>query len=136
MFTPQAQFMTETLAYDKVTVQEQAYLLNRIAPEFTMNGASVNGKITVNAGETAVIGVKLRLHEEEKRYIEQSFSNGMFVEGFITLVAEEDSAQCDLNLPFMGFYGDWEAAPMLDYTAFEIAQLDRKSTRLNSSHIH
>ncbi len=128
VFTPQAQFMTETLAYDKVTVQEQAYLLNRIAPEFTMNGASVNGKITVNAGETAVIGVKLRLHEEEKRYIEQSFSNGMFVEGFITLVAEEDSAQCDLNLPFMGFYGDWEAAPMLDYTAFEIAQFKQDSS--------
>jgi hypothetical protein len=45
----------------------------------------------------------------------------MYVEGFLQLKSDV-AGQCDLSLPFLAFYGDWSAAPMLDYSAFEIAE--------------
>ena len=45
----------------------------------------------------------------------------MYVEGFLKLNSENEG-QCDLSIPFLGFYGDWSQAPMLDYTAYEVAE--------------
>ncbi|MDE7453408.1 MAG: S8 family serine peptidase, partial [Clostridia bacterium] len=118
-FTAQSQFFTETLSSNKLSVAERAYMLKDIAPvwQISKDGApsqslAANEKFTVTAGGTAKITVTLELSDTEKKYIKESFTNGMFVEGFITLKSETDG-QCDLNLPFMGFYGDWESAPML-----------------------
>lgn len=114
-------FITETLASDGFAVAEQAYILDDIAPTWTISGASRNGDtMTVEAGQTAKIKVTLTLSEAEKKYLDDSFKNGMFVEGFISLESLTDG-QCGLTLPFMGFYGDWSAAPMLDYSEYEIA---------------
>ncbi|MCI8369904.1 MAG: leucine-rich repeat protein [Clostridia bacterium] len=128
-FVPQALFMTETLDSEGIAVAERAKMLDKIAPEFSVNGKKVE-KITVAAGESVMLDVTLRLHEDEKKYLDESFENGMFVEGFIKLVAE-DEGQCELNVPFLSFYGDWEEAPMLDYTAFEIAEFEQDSSILD-----
>ena len=77
--------------------------------------------MTVAAGQTVTLNVTVTLDESEKAYIDDSFENGMYVEGFLKLVSKTNG-QCDLSIPFLAFYGDWEAAPMLDYTAFEIAE--------------
>ncbi|MDE7265497.1 MAG: leucine-rich repeat protein, partial [Clostridia bacterium] len=133
-FIASAQLFTETLSSDKLTVAEKAYFLNDIAPVWSIsenNGASrslgANEKFTVKQGEYARITVTLKLSQAEKDYITTSFPNGMFVEGFITLKSQT-AGQCDLNLPYMGFYGDWEAAPMLDYSAYEIAEFQQDKT--------
>ena len=114
--------MTETLSRDNLTVAEQAHMLNRAQALWKVNGESIadGEKITVAAGETATIRVTLVLDQTEKDYIEASFKNGMYVEGFLQLLSETEG-QCDLSIPFLGFYGDWDDAPMLDYTAFEVA---------------
>lgn len=128
-FTLKSQFMTETLStISAKSVKEQAYMLEDEKPAFTFKGNTVasDGKISVAAGEIAVIGVTLKLSAAEKKYIDESFENGMFVEGFITLAGE--GSQCDLNIPFLGFYGDWKAAPMLDYTAYEIADIKQDTS--------
>ena len=114
-------FITETLASDGFAVAEQAYILDDIAPSWTVTGGSRNGDtLTVEAGQTAKLKVTLTLSDEEKKYLDDSFKNGMFVEGFVRLESLTDG-QCGLTLPFMGFYGDWAAAPMLDYSEYEIA---------------
>ncbi|MDE5789129.1 MAG: leucine-rich repeat protein, partial [Clostridia bacterium] len=121
-------FMTETLGADGRSVAEKAYLFGDDAT-WTVGGYSVaeGGSFTVAAGESKKIEVTLKLTDAEKKYIDGTFKNGMFVEGFLQLKGEED--QCDLTLPFMGFYGDWKAAPMLDLDCFEIAA-DAKDTSL------
>ncbi|MDE6667900.1 MAG: leucine-rich repeat protein [Clostridia bacterium] len=124
-FTPKALFMTETLASDGIAVAEKAYALDDIAPVFTVGGATVT-EISVPAGGSVNLTVTLKLSAAEKEYIDKSFSNGMYVEGFIKLVSGND-AQCDLTLPFLGFYGDWEQAPMLDMDAYELAKLQQNS---------
>ena len=123
-----SRFFTETLASDGLAVAEAAYMLDDIAPEFTVSGASRSGDvITVDAGKDATISVALKLSAAEKAYIDKSFVNGMYIEGFISLVSQSGE-QCDLNLPFMGFYGDWESAPMLDYSAYEMAEIEKDTS--------
>lgn len=126
-FRPQTIFMTEQLSPDGFSVAEKAKYLNGIPAEWTVDGKKIseNDTISVDAGGSVKIQVKLTLSAEEKEYLDNTFKNGMYVEGFVKLVSEDKSVQCDLTLPFMGFYGDWKSAPMLDYNAFEIAEFQK-----------
>ncbi len=127
VFSTQHLAMTETLSRDKMTVSEQAYMLKDSTADWT----GVNdGKIVVPAGETKSISVTLTLGNSDKGYINNSFPNGMYVEGFLKLISETDN-QCDLSIPFLGFYGDWDAAPMLDMTAFEVAAEEQDASILD-----
>ena len=122
-FKAQHQAMTESLSKDKRTVAEQAYMLDKSVSVWEVSNGDYDeatGKITVAAGQTARIKVTLTIDKSERDYIDASFENGMYVEGFLQLDSLSDK-QCDLSIPFLGFYGDWEEAPMLDYTAFEVA---------------
>ncbi len=127
-FQASQEFMTETLSSDQLTVSEQARMLTDSQATWKVDGKAVtNGEITVPSGETKKIQVTLEMGEADKAYIEKSFANGMYVEGFARLLSET-SGQCDLTLPFLGFYGDWNDAPMLDYSAYEVADNAQDST--------
>ncbi len=120
-------FMTETVSVDGLAVGEQAYMLGGNAV-WNINGTnySDNDVVSIGSGSTT-ISVTLTLSSKEKAYIDNNFANGMYVEGFLRLQSRTEG-QCDLALPFMGFYGDWEAAPMLDYDAFEIAKIEQDTS--------
>ncbi len=130
-FKTKSLFMTETLSMDGLTVAEQAYMLDDVATEWIIDDVehSDGDVIEIAARADARITVTVKLSEAEKRYIDSSFENGMFVEGFAQLVSETDG-QCDLALPFMGFYGDWTKAPMLDYDVYELAKYEQDSSIL------
>lgn len=118
--------MTETLTKTQTglfqTVAEQAYMLNDSITSWRVNDRALNGgNITVSANDTVEISVTLKISDEAKAYIDESFENGMYVEGFLQLQSAS-TAQCDLSIPFLAFYGDWNAAPMLDYSSFEVAE--------------
>lgn len=127
-FSLKSMFFTETLAIGGLAVAEKAYMLNG-SPVWEVNGAQKRegDEITVSTGETTAVKVTLTLSKEDIKYITDSFPNGMFVEGFIKLDSLTEG-QCDLNLPYMGFYGDWESAPMLDYDCYEIAEFEKDTS--------
>ena len=149
-FTTHHAAMTETLANDKMTVSEQAHMFNksetewRVASENEKNIANykkVDGEITVKAGETLNIHVTLTLDQTALDYLNAAdkngkvyFENGMYVEGFMQLLSTTEG-QCDLSIPFLAFYGDWEAAPMLDYSAFEVAECEKDASILEEDKI-
>ena len=113
--------MTEQLSTDGITVAEKAYMLNGGKTEIKVDGKTVkNGKITLAAGSTADIQVKIILGSSDKKYLDDSFENGMYVEGFVSL-ADETKGGVDLNIPFLAFYGDWLAAPVFDATKYEVS---------------
>ena len=121
--------MTETLSLDGLAVAEEAYILEKCQKSavWKVNGNKIDGSLTVGAGETKSIEVVITLAESEKEYIEKTFENGMYVEGFLRLNSTTEG-QCALAIPYMGFYGDWSAAPMLDYSVFEIAAAEQDSS--------
>ncbi len=135
-FTPNYEFMTETLSSDRLTVAEQAYMLSHSTAAWKVDGNALTGKtITVAADQTRTISVTLTLGAEDRAYIDASFKNGMYVEGFVKLLSSDASAQCDLTLPFLGFYGDWDQAPMLDYSAYEVADNEQDASVLEEDKI-
>ncbi len=128
-FKTQAIFMTETLSADGLAVAEQAYILDDNPAVWTLNGAPVEegAEFEVAPGASAKLTVTLSLSDAEKNYIQTSFANGMYVEGFLKLLSQTDG-QCDLTVPFMGFYGNWESAPLLDYDCYEISDFHKDSS--------
>ncbi|MDE6001193.1 MAG: S8 family serine peptidase, partial [Clostridia bacterium] len=124
-FTPKATFMTESLSYDKQAVAEKAYIMNG-NPVWKVNGFDLAGDtITVNAGASVTVECTLTLSDADRQYL-KNFTNGMYVEGFIQLMSKT-AGQCNLILPYMGFYGDWESAPMLDYDAYTLSRLEQEA---------
>ncbi len=128
VFTTNTLFMTETLAVDGLAVAEQAHMLTDIAPEWVIDGESYaeGAEVTLSEGEHTIV-LTVKLSDAEKEYINTNFKNGMFVEGFAKLLSKTEG-QCDLVLPFMGFFGDWSKAPMLDYDAYYLAQAEKDSS--------
>lgn len=97
------------------TVTQDGYLLSGAKTTVTavQNGQQSGNSVTVSAGSSATVTVKIVLSEEDKKYIADSFEYGMYVEGFITLEATSGT-DVDLNIPMLAFFGDWEEAPVFD----------------------
>ena len=106
---------TTYTSHGETTVTNQAYKLSGAKVEVvSATGAEVTeNSITVSQGSTATISIKVTLSDEDKAYLNKSFENGMYVEGFICLTAKGET-KVSLNVPFLGFYGDWTEAPIFD----------------------
>ena len=106
-------------AHGLTTVTGEAYALNGKIEVTAVEGGKLSGnKVTVKAGETAKVSVKVTLSDEDKAYLDASFENGMYVEGYITLDAKSGT-KIDLSVPYLAFYGDWGVAPLFDLDYFE-----------------
>ena len=113
--------MTESVSTsDPEYVAEMAYLLSNTAEYSVLEGGSLeNGIVTVAPGQTAKVKAVIKLSAQDKSYLNQTFKNGMYVEGYLTFdnVAE---GGIDLNAPFLAFYGDWGEAPIFDLDYYEV----------------
>ncbi len=121
--------VSETLtAAGKTTVTENAYVLEGAKLEFTADGAALaDSKLTVAAGKEVKVTATITLSDADKKYLDDSFENGMYVEGYITLKATSGT-EVDMNVPYLAFYGDWTKAPLLDKDYFETDKYERDET--------
>lgn len=114
--------MTECLSIDGITVAEKAYILDQAQKYFRVNGKASGKTLTLEAGEDAKVSVTLTLSAAEKKYLEDNFKNGMYVEGYVMLKDSDGEAGVDLSIPYLAFYGDWTDAPIFDYSAYEVSE--------------
>ncbi len=152
VYVPTTYVMTETLASDKRTVAEKAYMLTDMCTiEYSGTGYA-DGKITVQAGQSVDITVKITLGKEARDYFEQQlsrtvigtngrpvtvdykpFENGMYVEGFVSLdnvTYQNQQGHKDgvtLGVPYLAFYGAWSDAPLFDYDVYEVSEIEANS---------
>lgn len=100
-----------------------------INPGYALTPSGITGSaiVTVPAGEGVHIKVTVELDEEEVQYYNTRFDNGFFVEGFIEMNSLDD--QPDLSIPYMGFYGDWNAAPIVDGSYYFEPYANESGTR-------
>lgn len=93
--------------------------------KITVNG-SESGKVNVPANGTVTLEVKVNLAGakvygddlETLEAIDTVFPNGYFVEGFVTLNDPTDTNP-ELHVPYVGFKGDWDKAPIIDAMKYE-----------------
>ena len=103
----------------ETTVTEEAYALGGAIEIVSVSGGTVSGKnVSIGANSEAKITVKITLTDADKAYLNTSFENGMYVEGFITLTATSGT-EVDMGIPYLAFYGDWTKAPMMDLDYYE-----------------
>ena len=119
-----AYVMTEGVSETKTnagetTVTEEAYILDGAKIEVSVNNGTLkNMNVTVPANSSVDVSVTVTLSDSDKEYLDRSFANGMYVEGYITLKATSGT-EIDLNVPYLAFYGDWTVAPLFDLTYFD-----------------
>lgn len=113
--------MTESVSTsDKDYVAEKAYMLSgTTAVSVEGEGSYVDGVLSVQAGGTLTVTATYTLPAADKAYIDASFPYGMYVEGYVKLLADTEGG-IDLNVPFLAFYGDWLEAPLFDKTYYEV----------------
>ena len=90
-----------------------AYDLGDLA---TVNGESIS-TIEVPANGTAKINVSIDVSEVDASLTE-IFTNGYWLEGFVTLTDPTDTNP-ELTVPYVGFKGDWDRAPIFDTPMWE-----------------
>ncbi|MBR7178604.1 MAG: Ig-like domain-containing protein [Oscillospiraceae bacterium] len=69
--------------------------------------------VTVEPNSSARVEATIRLSEEDMAWMDKYYTNGIFVEGYV-YAKNTAGTGVDLSLPFLGFYGDWTAAPIMD----------------------
>ncbi|MGF7058905.1 S8 family serine peptidase [Brassicibacter mesophilus] len=89
----------------------------------------VYGVLEVGAGDTVDFDVEIDLSNsavtldgEELLDIEEVFPNGTFIEGFIQLIdvnQDTEDRKPALSIPYLGFYGDWDEAPIIDDSVYD-----------------
>jgi len=109
-------------SHDELTVSQEGYELeaSNKATVLSVEGAGTKtgNNVTVSANSTATVVVEIRLTDNDKAYLDKYFENGYFIEGFVTLTATAGTT-VNMNAPFLGFYGDWTAAPIFDEEYFD-----------------
>lgn len=108
------------LTEDTVTKNGKTYLAQSPrklgADEVTVTAP---GTVTLNSKGQAEVEVSLALTAKGKAALDAKFPNGIYLEGFVTLTPVNGGDTISLGLPFMGFYGDWSAAPIFDASVYD-----------------
>lgn len=108
------------LTEDTVTENGKTYLAQSPrelgADEVTVTAPDT---VTLNSKGQAEVEVSLALTAKGKAALDAKFPNGIYLEGFVTLTPVNGGDTISLGLPFMGFYGDWSAAPIFDASVYD-----------------
>lgn len=106
---------------DYTHLAEKAQNLNGKTTIDSIIGGTINDDvITVPSNGNVTVTLTYTLSDEDKKMMDASFPYGIYVEGFVKLIALDTEKEIDLNVPFLAFYGDWTQAPILDKTFYEV----------------
>ncbi|MBP5342490.1 leucine-rich repeat protein [bacterium] len=106
---------TTYTSHSDTTVTQKAYELTgaKIEIDSITGGTNTNNKIVVSPKSSTKLTITITLSDEDKAYLNSSFKNGMYVEGYVFFKAQDETTT-SLNVPFLAFYGDWTQAPIFD----------------------
>ncbi len=118
----------DTLDFDVITdgyVQERVFdettgtysTASRITGQsvplrYTVAQSDMPRSISLRPGESHTVTCTLQLDAKQLAENAEVFQNGFYVEGYVYLT-DSMTGQTPLNIPFMGFRGDWEAVPAM-----------------------
>ncbi|MDD4291727.1 MAG: leucine-rich repeat protein [Clostridia bacterium] len=109
-------FKVDTLTFTESAMDglilEKAYMLDDSFKVSVSNGSIDGYEVTVSGNTTARVKITITLSDEDKAYMNETFENGIYVEGFALL--ESLDGNVDLHIPWISFYGDWMKLPIFD----------------------
>lgn len=96
---------------DDILVAPNQFTAMELDGVATVNGEDVS-KIEVPANGETTITITLDVSEIDDQ-LAQTFTNGYWLEGFVTLT-DPDDMNPKISVPYVGFKGQWDDAPILD----------------------
>lgn len=110
-FSVAGQLLTDALG----TVEEQVY--STLAPQDITRNMTLSGGRTVfvRAGDEQTVNLTLTVDLSLIEAREKVCPNGFFLEGYVTLT---EAAGEQIHATFMGYHGDWNAAPVVEQVDF------------------
>lgn len=99
-----------SLAYGNMIAEHPLDVSGFVTATITKNGIETN-TITLAPYEEVTLTLTLTLSEQLKQYLRNSFINGEFVEGYVTLTPDTGVT---LSIPFLGFFGDWTKSSLFE----------------------
>lgn len=111
--TPQTYTLSADLFCDSDEDGELAWNVKKMTESKVLfkSGMTDISEITVAPGEDATVSLDIDLSAEDQQYIEGTFENGTFIDGYVYL--KSDSAP-NLTLSFMGYYGSWSDSEIFE----------------------
>lgn len=106
-------------AYTDFTFEDSdtgEYFSNLSSYELLSSGlveAEFPKKVTLKGTEPVTVKGTIKVTEEGKELLDEIFSNGCFIEGFIKLQSGLVDV-ADMHATYMGYYGDWTKAPIVE----------------------
>jgi len=100
----------------------------------SISGATLSGDdyiVSVLAQDIKEVCITINLAQSAITYLNQ-YENGIYLEGYIKL--DDLTHSITLSCPYVGFYGDWDAAPMLDIDAYDEIDDDTAEMRANTAY--
>ena len=107
---------TEVVASADISATEVEYFMYGEDMPLNATTSFSRNTVTVPAGSTADVTVSISLTADDKAYFAECWENGGYVDGYVYLrsYTDEGALEEQLNMPFLGFYGDWTEAPVFD----------------------
>ena len=102
--------------FDSVTgtYSDEAHITGQSVPiSYTIAQSDMPRSVSLRPGESKTVTCTLKLDDAQLAENAEVFTNGFYVEGYVYLT-DSMGGRTPLNIPFMGFYGDWEAVPALE----------------------
>lgn len=86
-----------------------------------------NNEIVVPAGGSAKVTVCLTVTNAGKRWIDEYYKNGTYIQGFVFAEPRGDAegvkTSSTLSIPVLGFYGNWTDASMYDSPSYKDGEI-------------
>lgn len=77
------------------------------------HGNDIIEDVYLMAGNKIALTAEITLTENDKKFIEENFPYGNYVEGYLYAVPKVSDG-VKVSMPFLGFYGDWSDSPVFD----------------------
>ncbi len=74
-----------------------------------------SGSVAVSANGKMAVSLNVTISNEDIEYLSTAMTNGFFIDGKVTLSGTDN---CDVGIPFSGFYGDWARQPIMTESRF------------------
>ncbi|SFB30015.1 Peptidase inhibitor I9 [Acetitomaculum ruminis DSM 5522] len=98
---------TDDYAYeDGENIVKKSKLINPVL-------VTTPGNVRVEKGETSLVTLSISLNKENLENNKKIFTNGFYIDGFVYL-KDKTGKEVDVNIPFMGFLGEWKEQKALD----------------------
>ncbi len=113
----QRKFSVDASVLTDAVISDEKVVYSGLSPVDLTEWMTVSGadSVTVAAGGKRTVRLTLRIDSELRNSLAQVYTNGFFMEGYVTLTDEEGTS---VHATFMGYCGDWSAAPVIEQGDF------------------